>query len=90
MQIRPQTGRRPRVAIGVNDGRNSGDNELFGGPSAIRDHLYRLTLTLGGQLFEFRDIKTSFTEDETEIVLIAVVSELIQMGIIPIVLGGKT
>ncbi len=80
-----------RVAIiGVNDGRNSGDNEgCSGGPEAIRNHLYRLTPhTRWAPVADLGDIRTSFSEDETEAALIAIVAELVQMGIIPIVLGG--
>ena len=71
-----------RVAIvGVNDGRNSGDNEgCSGGPEAIRNHLYRLTPhTRWAPVADLGDIRTSFSEDETEAALIAIVAELVQM-----------
>lgn len=80
-----------RVAIlGVNDGRNSGDNAgCSAGPDAIRNYLYKLTPhSRWASVADIGDIRNSFAEDDTEIALIAIVSELVQMGIIPIVLGG--
>jgi formiminoglutamase len=80
-----------RVAIiGVNDGRNSGDNEgCSAGADAIRSWLYRLTPhTRWAPTVDLGDIRNSFSEDETEFAVITIVSELVQMGIIPILLGG--
>ena len=80
-----------RVAIfGVNDGRRSGDNEgCAGAPDAIRHWLYQLvppstwkpTVDLG-------DLRAGADESDTHAAVQSVVAELVQMGIIPIVLGG--
>jgi len=80
-----------RVAIfGVNDGRNSGDNEgCSAGPDAIRSWLYRLTpQTRWAPVIDLGDVRSSFNEEDTESAVIAIVAELVQMGIIPIMLGG--
>ena len=80
-----------RVAIfGVNDGRNSGDNEgCAAAPDAIRSWLYRLTPpTRWAPVVDLGDIKQGYEEDDTENAVQAVVSELVQMGIIPIMIGG--
>ena len=80
-----------RVAIfGVNDGRRSGDNEgCAAAPDAIREWFYQLvphstwkpTVDLG-------NIRAGAEEADTYAAVHSVVAELVQMGIVPIVLGG--
>ncbi len=80
-----------RVAIfGVNDGRRSGDNEgCAGAPDAVRQWLYPLvphaqwkpTVDLG-------NIRPGASEEDTHAAVRSVISELVEMGILPIVLGG--
>ena len=80
-----------RVAIfGVNDGRRSGDNEgCAAAPDAIREWFYQLvphgawkpTVDLG-------NIRAGADEADTYAAVHSVVAELVQMGIVPIVLGG--
>ncbi|MDA9755944.1 formimidoylglutamase [Flavobacteriales bacterium] len=80
-----------RVALfGVNDGRRSGDNEgCAGGADAIRHWLYQLVPPAGWQpTVDLGDIRSGATEEDTYAAVQSVVAELVQMGIIPIVLGG--
>ena len=80
-----------RVAIfGVNDGRNSGDNEgCAAAPDSIRDWFYRLTPpTRWAPTVDLGDIRAGLDSVDTERAVSDLVSELIQMGVIPIVLGG--
>ena len=80
-----------RIAIfGVNDGRNSGDNEgCSAAPDSIRSWLYRLTPpTRWAPVVDLGDIRAGFEDSDTENAVITVVAELVQMGVIPIVLGG--
>ena len=80
-----------RVAIfGVNDGRRSGDNEgCAAAPDAIREWFNQLvphgawkpTVDLG-------NIRAGADEADTYAAVHSVVAELVQMGIVPIVLGG--
>ena len=80
-----------RVALfGVNDGRRSGDNEGCGGaPDAIRHWLYQLVPPAAWQpTVDLGDIRAGATEDDTYAAVQSVVAELVQMGIVPIVLGG--
>jgi arginase family enzyme len=80
-----------RVAIfGVNDGRNSGDNEgCSAAPDSIRDWFYRLTPpTRWAPTVDLGDIRAGLDSLDTEKAVSDLISELIQMGVIPIVLGG--
>jgi formiminoglutamase len=80
-----------RVALfGVNDGRRSGDNEgCAGAPDAIRHWLYQLVPPQPWQpTVDLGDIRAGATEDDTYAAVQSVVAELVQMGIVPIVLGG--
>ncbi|MEC8113487.1 MAG: formimidoylglutamase, partial [Bacteroidota bacterium] len=80
-----------RVALfGVNDGRRSGDNEgCAGAPDAIRHWLYQLVPPSGWQpTVDLGDIRAGATEDDTYAAVQSVIAELVQMGIVPIVLGG--
>mgnify|MGYP000447234526 FL=1 len=80
-----------RVAIfGVNDGRNSGDNEgCAAAPDSIRDWFYKLTPpTRWAPTVDLGDIRAGLDSVDTERAVSDLVSELIQMGVIPIVLGG--
>ena len=80
-----------RVALfGVNDGRRSGDNEgCAGAPDAIRHWLYQLVPPAAWQpTVDLGDIRAGATEDDTYAAVQSVVAELVQMGIVPIVLGG--
>ena len=80
-----------RVALfGILDGRRSGDNEgCASGPQAIRECLYRLTPHSSWQAtVDLGDLRPGLTEDDTAAAVESVASELIQMGIIPIVMGG--
>ena len=80
-----------RVALfGVNDGRRSGDNEGCGGaPDAIRHWLYQLVPPAAWQpTVDLGDIRAGATEDDSYAAVQSVVAELVQMGIVPIVLGG--
>lgn len=80
-----------RVAIfGVQDGRRSGDNEgCAAGSEAIREALYRLTPHRNWQTtVDLGDLRPGVTTADTLAAVRSVASELIEMGIIPIVLGG--
>jgi arginase family enzyme len=80
-----------RVALfGVLDGRKSGDNEgCADGSKGIRECLYRLTPHGGWQAtVDLGDLRPGLTEEDTAAAVESVTSELIQMGIIPIVIGG--
>ena len=80
-----------RVALfGVNDGRRSGDNEgCAGAPDAIRHWLYQLVPPAAWQpTVDLGDIRAGATEEDTYAAVQSVVAELVQMGIVPIVLGG--
>ena len=80
-----------RVALfGVNDGRRSGDNEgCAGGADAIRHWLYQLVPPAGWQpTVDLGDIRAGATEEDTYAAVQSVIAELVQMGVIPIVLGG--
>ena len=80
-----------RVAMfGVNDGRRSGDNEgCAGAADAIRHWLYQLVPPAGWQpTVDLGDIRAGASEEDTYAAVQSVVAELVQMGIIPIVLGG--
>lgn len=80
-----------RVALfGVNDGRRSGDNEgCAGAPDAIRHWLYQLVPPQPWQpTVDLGDIRAGATEEDTYAAVQSVVAELVQMGIVPIVLGG--
>ena len=80
-----------RVALfGVNDGRRSGDNEgCARGADAIRHWLYQLVPPAGWQpTVDLGDIRAGASEEDTYAAVQSVVAELVQMGIIPILLGG--
>ena len=80
-----------RVAMfGILDGRRSGDNEgCADAPQAIRECLYRLTPHSSWQAtVDLGDLRPGLTEEDTAAALESVASELIQMGIIPLVIGG--
>ena len=80
-----------RVALfGVNDGRRSGDNEgCVGAPDAIRHWLYQLVPPSGWQpTVDLGDIRAGVTEDDTYSAVQSVIAELVEMGIVPVVLGG--
>jgi formiminoglutamase len=80
-----------RVAVfGVLDGRRSGDNEGCGAaPQAVRECLYRLTPHTGWQnTIDLGDLRPGITEEDTAAAVESVTAELIQLGIIPLVIGG--
>ena len=78
------------VLFGVMDGRKSGDNEGCGGaPQSIRECLYRLTPHHHwGATVDLGDLRPGITEADTAAAVQSVSAELMQMGIIPIVIGG--
>ena len=80
-----------RVALfGVNDGRRSGDNEgCAAAPDAIREWLYQLVPPHAWQpTVDLGNIRAGATEEDTQAAVHSVMAELLQMGIVPIVLGG--
>ncbi len=80
-----------RVAIlGIQDGRRSGDNEgCATAPNAIREALYRLTPPRNWQhTIDLGDLRPGITEQDTAAAVRSLVGELIEMGVIPLVLGG--
>ena len=80
-----------RVAIfGILDGRRSGDNEgCADAPQVIRECLYRLTPHASWQAtVDLGDLRPGLTEDDTAAAVESVTSELVQMGIIPLIIGG--
>ena len=78
------------VLFGVMDGRKSGDNEGCGGaPQSIRECLYRLTPHHHwGATVDLGDLRPGITEADTAAAVQSVSAELMQMGIIPLVIGG--
>ena len=80
-----------RVALfGVNDGRRSGDNEgCAGAPDAIRHWLYQLVPPTPWQpTIDLGNIRAGATEEDTHAAVRSIAAELLQMGIVPIVMGG--
>ena len=78
------------VLFGILDGRKSGDNEgCSGGPQSIRECLYRLTPHHHwGSTVDLGDLRPGVTEADTAAAVESVSAELMQMGIIPIIIGG--
>lgn len=88
--FRPQIEGAKVAIVGIQDGRRSGDNEgCATGPAAIREALYRLTPPRNWQhTIDLGDLRPGITEQDTSAAVRTLVGELIEMGVIPLVLGG--
>lgn len=86
------------VGVPVDEGvkRNGGRIGAKGGPEAIRTELYKRTAFVIGKeqspssvpVFDFGDVKTGKTLEDTHSSLEEIIQTLIAAGIIPVVLGG--
>lgn len=77
--------------IGVNEDRNSSDNEgCAHAPDHIRSFLYKLFRgNYKARIADLGNIKKGFKVEDTYFALSSVVSELIKNKIVPIILGGS-
>ncbi|MCF8405181.1 MAG: formimidoylglutamase [Bacteroidales bacterium] len=87
----PETENIDLVIIGVKEERNCVDNAGCGSaPDYIRNQLYQLKWgDYNAKIIDLGNLKNGHTINDTYFALAAVVSELINKNIVPIILGGS-
>ena len=77
--------------IGVNESRNSINNEdCDKAPNSVREYLYALYSTSSKlRIVDLGNIAPGATSDDTYFALNTIVSQLLQLDIIPIIIGGS-
>lgn len=88
--FRPQIEGAKVALLGIQDGRRSGDNEgCATAPYAIREALYRMTPPRNWQhTIDLGDLRPGITEEDTAAAVRTLVQDLLELGVIPVILGG--